>query len=85
MRNTYSLLPMRIRSPCWIALRLTLAPLSSVPLWLSRSASSKTPLATSLIEQCLRDTAASLTTIWLEASLPSESGPSFAGHAVPFK
>ena len=38
---------MRIRSPCSMVLRLTLVPLTEVPLWLSRSAISKTPLESS--------------------------------------
>ena len=32
VRNRYSLLPMRIRSPCSMVLRLTLVPLTEVPL-----------------------------------------------------
>ena len=32
VRNTNSLPPARIRSPCWIALRLTLVPFTNVPL-----------------------------------------------------
>jgi hypothetical protein len=35
------------------------------------------PLEISLTEQCLRETAGSVTTIWLETSLPRISGPSF--------
>ena len=44
----------------------------------------ETPLESSVIEQCLRETAGSSTSTWLEESLPRNKGPSFMAQTFRF-